>query len=77
MFRANGLRIEVDTTCYDIRGPVDTLIFQAVDYEEKCLADRRFIDCMYWNVQARRGGFARRAPCNYALDGLRLLSAAQ
>lgn len=44
VFRANGLRIEVDTACYDIRGAVDTLVFQAVDYEEKCLADRRFID---------------------------------
>jgi len=44
VFRANGLRIEVDKACYDIRGAVDTLVFQAVDYEEKCLADRRFID---------------------------------
>ena len=44
VFRANGLRIEVDTACYDVRGAVDTLIFQAVDYEEKCLTDRRFID---------------------------------
>ena len=44
VFRANGLRIEVDSACYDVRGAVDTLIFQAVDYEEKCLADSRFID---------------------------------
>ena len=44
VFRANGLRIEVDNACYDIRGAVDTLIFQAVDYDENCLADRRFID---------------------------------
>lgn len=44
VFRANGLRIEIDKACYDVRGPVDTLIFQAVDYEEKCLTDRRFIN---------------------------------
>lgn len=44
VFRANGLRIEVDKPCYGIRGPVDTLVFQAVDYEQKCLADRRFLD---------------------------------
>lgn len=44
VFRANGLRIEVDKACYDICGLVDTLIFQAVDYEQKCLADRRFLD---------------------------------
>jgi len=44
VFSANGLRIEVDKACYDIRGAVDTVVFQAVDYEEKCLADRRFID---------------------------------
>jgi len=44
VFRENGLRIEVDKSCYDVRGAVDTLVFQAIDYEEKCLADRRFID---------------------------------
>jgi transcriptional regulator GlxA family with amidase domain len=44
IFKAKGLRIEVDKACYDIRGAVDTLVFQAVDYEGKCLSDRRFID---------------------------------
>jgi transcriptional regulator GlxA family with amidase domain len=44
VFRANGLRIEVDKACYDVRGPVDTLVFQAVDYEENCLRDERFIE---------------------------------
>lgn len=44
VFKANGLRIEVDKACYDVQGPVDTLIFQAVDYEGKCLADRPFIE---------------------------------
>ena len=44
VFEANGLKIEVDKSCYDIRGAVDTLVFQAVDHEEKCLADRNFID---------------------------------
>ena len=44
VFEANGLRIEVDKTCYDVRGPVDTLVFQAVDYEGNCLSDSRFID---------------------------------
>lgn len=44
VFQSSGLRIEVDKACYDVRGAVDTLVFQAVDYEEKCLSDRRFID---------------------------------
>ena len=44
VFRAGGLRIEVEKACYDIRGPVDTLIFQAVDHEGKCLDDRHFIE---------------------------------
>lgn len=44
VFTANGLRIEVDKACYDIRGAVDTLIFQAVDHNANCLDDRRFID---------------------------------
>lgn len=44
VFQLSGLRIEIDKACYDVRGAVDTLVFQAVDYEEKCLSDRRFID---------------------------------
>lgn len=42
--RADGLRMIVDKSCYDVKGPVDTLVFQAVDYEAKCLADKEFID---------------------------------
>ena len=44
VFRAKGLRMNVENSCYDVDGEVDTLVFQAVDYEEKCLRDRRFID---------------------------------
>jgi len=43
VFEAEGLRIVVDKPCYAIRGDVDTVVFQAVDYEGKCLRDRRFI----------------------------------
>ena len=43
VFEAEGLRIVVDKPCYDIRGDVDTVVFQAVDYEGKCLRDERFI----------------------------------
>lgn len=43
VFEAEGLRIVVDKPCYDIRGDVDTVVFQAVDYEGKCLRDQRFI----------------------------------
>ena len=44
VFEANGLKIEVDKSCYEVRGAVDTLVFQAVDHAEKCLGDNRFID---------------------------------
>jgi transcriptional regulator GlxA family with amidase domain len=43
VFEAEGLRIVVDKPCYDIQGDVDTVVFQAVDYEGKCLRDERFI----------------------------------
>jgi transcriptional regulator GlxA family with amidase domain len=43
VFAAEGLSIVVDKACYDIRGVVDTVVFQAVDYEGKCLRDERFI----------------------------------
>ena len=43
VFEAEGLRIVVDKPCYDIRGDVDTVVFQAIDYEGKCLRDQRFI----------------------------------
>ena len=44
VFGAKGLRMEVDQSCYDVRGAVDTLVFQAGDAEEACLRDERFID---------------------------------
>ena len=43
VFEAEGLSIVVDKACYDIRGDVDTVVFQAVDYEGKCLRDQRFL----------------------------------
>jgi transcriptional regulator GlxA family with amidase domain len=43
VFEAKGLNILVDTSCYDIRDDVDTVVVQAVDYEGKCLQDERFI----------------------------------
>lgn len=43
IFKANGLRMLVDKSCYELRGDVDTVVFQAVDYEEECLRDERFI----------------------------------
>ena len=43
VFEAEGLRIVVDKPCYDIRGDVDTVVVQAVDYEGKSLRDQRFI----------------------------------
>ena len=44
VYQVNGLRMVVDKPCYQVHGQVDTIIFQAVDYEENCLKDRRFID---------------------------------
>ena len=44
VYQVNGLRVVVDTSCYQVRGDVDTLVFQAVDYEGNCLKDRRFIN---------------------------------
>ena len=43
VFEAEGLRLVVDTPCYDIRGDVDTVVFQAVDHEGRCLRDQHFI----------------------------------
>ena len=44
IYEVNGFKMLVDTPCYALDGPVDTLVFQAVDYAEKCLRDRKFID---------------------------------
>jgi transcriptional regulator GlxA family with amidase domain len=44
IYQVNGCRMVVDKSCYEVRGDVDTIVFQAVDYEGKCLEDKRFID---------------------------------
>jgi len=44
VYQVSGFRMVVDKPCYEIRGDVDTIVFQAVDYEENFLKDRRFID---------------------------------
>ena len=41
IFEAHGMSIVVQKSCYEIEGPIDTMVFQAVDYEERCLEDRR------------------------------------
>lgn len=43
IFHTNGLRMTVDQACYDVKGDVDTIVFQAVDYEEESLDDDKFI----------------------------------
>lgn len=37
VFRGKGIRVAVDRPYYDLRGAIDTLIFQAVDAEEEFL----------------------------------------
>ena len=44
VFEVSGFRVVVDRLCYDVKGDVDTVVFEACDYEEKCLNDDRFID---------------------------------
>ncbi len=44
VYQVNGFRMIVDKPCYDVRGEIDTIVFQAVDYDEKYLKDRRFIE---------------------------------
>lgn len=43
VFKADGFRMEVDRSCYEVRGDIDTLVFQAIDLEGNCLADEKFI----------------------------------
>ena len=43
VFRLDGLDMVVDKACYDVQGNVDTVVFQAVDGEGRCLRDERFI----------------------------------
>ena len=44
VYQADGFRMVVDKSCHDVRGDIDTVVFQAVDYEEQYLKDRRFIE---------------------------------
>jgi transcriptional regulator GlxA family with amidase domain len=44
VYHANGFRMVIDKSCYQVRGDIDTVVFQAVDYEGNCLKDRRFIN---------------------------------
>lgn len=39
----NGLKIVIEKSYADVTGPVDTLIFQAVDEQETCVRDERFL----------------------------------
>ena len=43
IFEASGVQISVEQACFDVKGDVDTIVFQAVDYEEESLEDERFI----------------------------------
>ncbi|MDX1390467.1 MAG: helix-turn-helix domain-containing protein, partial [Acidobacteriota bacterium] len=43
VFEAGGFRMVVDRSCEEIRGDVDTIVFQAIDLEGKCLEDERFL----------------------------------
>lgn len=43
VFEVDGFRMVVDRSCYDVTGEIDTVVFQAIDYEGGCLADKRFI----------------------------------
>ena len=43
VFEVDGLKMVVDKPCYEVRGNVDTVVFQAVDYEGECLEDERFL----------------------------------
>jgi transcriptional regulator GlxA family with amidase domain len=43
LYETKGIKIVADTPYHRLRGKVDTLLFQAVDEEEGCLADKRFI----------------------------------
>jgi len=44
VFEADGFRMEVDKACYDVRGDIDTVVFQAIDLAADCLRDERFIE---------------------------------
>ncbi|HSR41424.1 MAG TPA: DJ-1/PfpI family protein, partial [Longimicrobiales bacterium] len=52
VFETAGFRMQVDRACYDVQGPVDTVVFQAIDLEGRCLLDERFIE---WVRQISQG----------------------
>lgn len=43
IYERKGLSISAPTPYHRVRGPVDTLLFQAVDENDECLRDERFI----------------------------------
>lgn len=43
IFEVDGFQMVVDKPCSSVRGRVDTVVFQAVDYDGACLRDERFI----------------------------------
>ena len=49
VYQVNGFQMVVDKSCYQVRDQVDTIIFQAVDYNGECLKDCRFIDWV-WQI---------------------------
>ena len=43
IFEIDGMKIVVDTSCYDVQGSIDTVVFQAIDWDGDCLNDKKFI----------------------------------
>jgi transcriptional regulator GlxA family with amidase domain len=43
VYERKGLKIVVDRSYRQLRGKIDTLIFQPIDYDERCLQDKHFI----------------------------------
>ncbi len=40
VFEIDGFKMVVDKSCYDVRGNLDTVVFEAIDYEGKMFAGR-------------------------------------
>jgi transcriptional regulator GlxA family with amidase domain len=43
VYERNGMKILVDKPFHALRGPIDTIVISAIDYDEKCLKDERFM----------------------------------
>jgi transcriptional regulator GlxA family with amidase domain len=43
IFEVDGFKMIVDKPCFGLRGAIDTIVFQAIDYQGNCLRDDRFI----------------------------------